>query len=167
VGEVSSVKDILDSFAGLFRKSLENTVERSQHHHHAYEESSSLGNESVSEYRRRQWHADFGAPHNSGSWSAIAMQTPLQTFETIAEGFEKFAAAISELAVSMDEFNKRLGVVESLLTIGDSKQVALEEKVRFIVEEVKRLVDIYIEEELDAHILGRKINWKLRCKRDG
>jgi len=148
----------LQDFVGQFRQALENTVERGHTHNSEYgiSEVSSVGYP----YQRG------GLVGRALSHVELQYQTPYETFKQIGEGFKRYAEAIQTLADNMDEFNKRLAIVESLLTLGDDKQTAIEEKIKFIVSEVKRLVDAYIEEEIDSHLIGRKINWKLRCNKD-
>ena len=94
-------------------------------------------------------------------------ETPTTTLEKIGEGFQVFAEQMSELAAHIDELNKRLSLVESLLTLGeDGDPLRNKDKIASLVKEAKRQLDIYIEEELDAHLISRKIRWKARCNRD-
>lgn len=93
--------------------------------------------------------------------------TPTTALEKIGEGFQVFAEQMSELAAHIDELNKRLSLVESLLTLGeDGDPLRNKDKIASLVKEAKRQLDIYIEEELDAHLISRKIRWKARCNRD-
>lgn len=145
----------LQEFMGRFKQALENTIELA--------EAGSIYNSSSISGRAYPYPRGIGRALTDKE--LVAYQTPLETFKKIGEGFQEFAVAIQTLAEGMDEINKRLAIVEVLVTLGDDKQIAIEEKIRFIVSEVKRLVDAYIEEEMDAHLIGRKINWKIRCSR--
>jgi len=139
----------LHEFMGQFKQALENTIELAETgsiYSSDYDSSSISGR--VYPYPR-------GIGRALTDKELVACQTPLETFKKIGEGFQEFAVAIQTLAEGMDEINKRLAIVEALVTLGDDKQIAIEEKIRFIVSEVKRLV----------HLIGRKINWKIRCSR--
>jgi hypothetical protein len=104
--------------------------------------------------------------HNWKELIATPYETPTDTFRKIGEGFEVLADNITKLASSMDEFNKRMSIIESLLTLNDEKTLDNKEKIKILVKEVKRQIDLYIDEEMDAHLISRKINWKMRCTRE-
>ncbi|GAG09083.1 unnamed protein product, partial [marine sediment metagenome] len=97
---------------------------------------------------------------------ATPYDTPTDTFKKIGEGFSVLAENITELTSHIDECNKRLIIVESLLTLNDEKTLHNKEKIEVLVKEVKRQIDLYIEEEMDAHLISRKIRWKMRCNRE-